>query len=153
MPGDWQYHGNGVQTAVNTNHDVDGSLKSIIVELDCFKTREWSEDEIDDPNVRSPNHVGYDEQKDTFVEHKGGSHATIQFEALEDEENQTYRAKLKSITPEDGEKIEPRHMALLPAAERVVDQLGEIEMTWPTMETLSMHYDHAEDIHIERLDG
>lgn len=149
MPTEWQYHADGVRTTASTTHSLDGTLESVRVELDCFRVRSWTEEELDNHSTRSPDSLDYDSETDRFEEYGGGAHATLRFDVNDG------KAAFESIEPEDGDRVEPRHMALLQAAERVVEQLPEIEVCWRAIETLEKPYFDAEDtgVHIHAIDG
>lgn len=152
MPTEWQYHADGVKTAVRTAHDLDGTLTRVTVQLDSFRVRSWTEDmkEIEERTGRDISSFTYDEVTDGYEEYGDGSHATLRFDV-----DAGRKAHLASIEPEDGDRVEPRHMMLLPAAERIVEQLSEVEICWKTIETLENPYYDAKDagIHIDRLDS
>ena len=147
MPGEWQYHGDGVKTAVSTTHDLDGRLKSVRVQLDCFKVRTWTEEEIEEHPTKKAKHLSWDDREEVFEEYADGAHATLRFSVSDG------TATLESIEPEDGEKVRANHMPLLVAAERVLNQLAGVEETENPMETLDAAYDDAAGIYIDRLDG
>lgn len=147
MPSEWTYHADGVDTAVEAQHDLDGQLRSVSVELDTFKVRSWTEDVEDIREAgRSPENMNYDEKTDAYEEYADGSHATMKFSV----ENGV--ANLSSITPEDGEEVKPRHMALLRGAERVLKQLDGVDLVG-TGDVLMEPYHDAEDIHMDALDA
>lgn len=149
MPTDWQYHADGVSTAVQTDHDLAGDLQRVRVELDAFKVRRWAEDEdeIEARSGKDLKHFHYDEETDAYAEYADGCHATIRFSV-----NDAGGADLESIEPEDGDRVTPQHMMLLPAAERVVRQLQGVDDCYNTLETLAEEYHHAGDVHIDALD-
>lgn len=150
MPGEWQYHADGVKTGVTTRHDLDGTLKSVRIQLDTFKVRAWTEDEdVIEAAGKNLKHMHYDEETDAYEEYTDGAHATLRF-GVDDGV-----AALKSIEPEDGERLEPKHMALLPAAERVLGHMSEVESFEDTIESFSeVYFDASESgIHIDRLDA
>lgn len=148
MPSEWQYHADGVQTGLTTRHDLDGSLREVRLQLDTFKVRSWTEEEVEDEDTRTPNHLNYDEQDGLFYEHSGGRHASLKFKV-----NDAGAAELTSIEPEDGDELKPGHMALLPAAERIVEGIDELDICWSTIETLENEYHNAKDVFIEAVDG
>lgn len=146
MPTDWTYHADGVKTAVTTKHQLDGRLKSVRLNLDCFKVRSWTEEEIEE-STREKEHLVYDEKEDVWEDYADGSHAILRFSV--DGGNAT----LKSIEPKDGGRVKPRHIAILPAAERVVEQLDEVDTCYSTIETLANAYHQAGEVYIDKLDG
>lgn len=147
MPTDWIYHADGVNTAVEAQHDLDGQLMRVRVELDTFKHRGWTEDEEDIRAAgKNPENMHYDEETDAFEEYADGSHATMAFDVDADVAN------LSSVTPEDGEAFEPRHMALLPAAARVLKQLDDIRLV-ATADLLMETFTDAEEVQIDALDA
>lgn len=148
MPTDWKYNADGVNTAVSTKHDLDGSLKSMTVELDAFRSREWPEDEDEIRRKgRDPKNMSYDQEDEVFIEFADGAHATFEFDV--DTDN---AAELKAVTPEDGDALEPRHMMLFPAAERVVEANPVVEWCRSTLETLTNRYEDAQNVEIHKLD-
>lgn len=144
MPTEWTYHADGVNTAVRTAHRLDGSLKTVTTQLDTFKVREW--DTTDPDEV--PDHATWDDADGVFYEHGSGANATLTWGV-----NDARAAELQSITPEDGEEFRPRHMALLPASVRVVENIDGVDMAFDPLETMSNAYHDAGDVHIEKLDG
>lgn len=150
MPTEWQHHADSVGTAVSTEHDLDGTLKSVTVQLDSFRVRSWTEDvdEIEERTGKDISSFHYDEKTDQYDEYDGGSNATFRF----DVDGET--ALLESIEPKDGDSVKPRHMMLLPAAERVVEQLDGVRAAFP-FDPLRQNYEDAVDagVFIERLDG
>jgi len=146
MPSEWNYHADGVGTAVQTRHDLDGRLKSVTVQLDAFKVRSWTEDEVED-NPNAPNNLFYDERDEVYEQHADGAHATMKFSVTDGQ------AELSSIKPEDGDTVEPRHMMLLRGAERVLEQLSEVDRVGGTIEALEGEYDEASAIYIDALDA
>lgn len=152
MPTDWTYHADGVSTAVETKHNLDGSISSISVQLDTFKTREWEpaspDEDVDINGEEIPEHAHYDQEDDLFVEHSGGAHATLRFSMTS-----AGAAELASIEPEDGERFKPRHMALLHPAARIVEQIEGVEYVSDPLEALTNEFHAAEDVVIDRLDN
>lgn len=148
MPTDWKFHAEGAGSGVSTNSGVDGRVKTMTVELDAFRYRRWTEDEDD---IRSkgkdPKHMHYDEEVDAFKEFADGAHASFEFDVTDG------AAELAAVTPEDGDRLEPRHMMLFPAAERVVEAQPAIDYCTGTLHTLSAWYDDAEDVYVEKLDN
>lgn len=145
MPTDWKTHADGVDTAVSTVHDLDGSIRTVTTQLDTFKVREWDTDvDADDP----PEHAHWDERDGVFYEHGSGANATLKWSV-----NDGGAATLESVTPEDGDRIEPRHMALLPASIRIVENIDGVDLAFDPLETLANAYHDAGNVHIEKLDG
>lgn len=147
MPSDWEYHADGVQTAVTTKHSLDGSIKSVSVQLDAFKVREYQPDEVEKQSVK-PSNLHYDEENEVYQQYADGRHATIRFEV-----NEGGAAELVSIDPEDMDYLKPGHMMLLPAAVRLVENLSDVDLCFDPLETLENEYYAAKDTHIEQLDG
>jgi len=154
MPTEWQTHADSVQTAVSTTHDLDGSLKQIQLQLDVFRTREWPEDESEIKAAgQNPKHLNYDTRDEHYIEHGAGAHATVTYSVAADAKfADSTVVELSSITPEDGDEIAARHMALLPAAERIVTNLSDVDAVRDSLETFASAYHDAADVHIERLD-
>ena len=146
MPSKWNYHGDGVKTAVSTSHGLDGTLKSVRLQLDCFRTREWTEEEIDE-HPAPPTHVDYDETDDLFYQHADGAHATIRFDVDDG------TAVLQSITPEDEDAFRPDHIPLLVSAKRILEHIDGVENVIDPMETLQDYHTNASNIYIQQLDG
>lgn len=147
MPGEWQYHGDGVKTAVTTTHDLDGRLKSVRVQLDCFKVREWTQEEVEEHPTKTGKHLSWDERDEVFEEYRDGAHATLRFDVSDG------TATLGDIEPEDDDRVRPNHMPLLRAAERVLEGLSDVDAVENPRDTLTAAYEGAEGIYIERLDG
>lgn len=146
MPTEWTYHADGVDTAVSTEHELDGTLKTVTVNLDSFRVREWeTKSEIEDAGKTG---LHYDEEKGVYEEYGDGSNATIAFDV--DAEG---RALLTDFKPEDGDSIQPRHMVLLVAAERIAEHLDGVKAAF-TYSVLRNQYEGAVDsgVVIERLE-
>lgn len=148
MPTDWTYHANGVQTGVQTTHRLDGELKQVDIQIDCFRTRQWTEEEVENASVK-PGNLHWDDENEVHEQHKDGSHALLRF-AVSDG-----MAELSKIIPKDDDYLAPRHMMLLRAADRLLAQLSDVEDFESPVETLLSMYDDtaAAGIHIDRLDG
>lgn len=147
MPSNWTHHADGVGTAVQTRHDLDGRLKSVRIQLDAFKVRTWTEEEVEDENTKTPKHVHYDEPTGLYEEHGGGANATMKFSVTGGE------ASLSYIEPENGDVVEPKHMKLLRGAERVLASLTDVETVGPTIEAMVEPYDEADPIHMDAIDA
>lgn len=150
MPTEWDYHADGVGTAVTTTHSLDGSLKSIRAKLDTFRVRGWTEDVEDiEAAGHDPEKMHYDEETDAFEEYGDGAHATLRFTM------EGSSAVLSSIEPEDGDRVEPRHLALLPAAERIVGRLDGVQSVADPLDTIAEPYFEADrrGVHIDALDA
>lgn len=147
MPSEWKFHADGVGTAVQTRHDLDGRLKSVTIQLDAFKVRTWTEEEVEDEDTKTPKHVHYDEPTGLYEEHGGGANATMKFGVTDGE------ASLSHIEPEDGDVVKPKHMKLLRGAERVLESLTDVEYVGETIATLEGEYDEASPMHIDALDA
>lgn len=147
MPSEWKYHADGVGTAVQTRHDLDGRLKSVTIQLDSFRVRTWTEEEVEDEDTKTPKHVHYDEPTGLYEEPGSGANATMKFSVTNGE------ASLSSIEPTDGDVVEPKHMKLLRGAERVLASLTDVDTVGPTIETIVEPYDEAEPIHMDALDA
>lgn len=150
MPTDWTYHADGVRTAVQAKHALDGTLKRVEIQLDTFKVRRWTED-VEDIKAagKNPDTMHYDEETDTFEEYSDGANATLRF-AVSD----NGVARLSAIEPEDGEAVEPRHMALFPASKRVLNHLDGVASYEDPLVTLADVSEGAErsGVHIDALD-
>lgn len=150
MPSEWQHHADGVKTGVTTYHRLDGSIKSVRLQLDTFKVRSWTEDEeVIEAAGKKLKHLHYDEETDAYEEYGDGAHATLRFSV------DGSKAKLKSIEPEDGDRIEPRHVRLLAAAERVITNVDGVDSYETPFDTLVREYTQADEagIHIDALDA
>lgn len=145
MPTDWEYHADGVGTALQAHHSLNGELDRVDVELDGFKVREWTEDEVDSKG-KNPSRLHYDEETDVYVEHAAGSHVTVLWNVDDNV------ATLESIEPEDGDTLKPQHMTLLPAAERLVSNLNDVHEVRSAIAALTGEYQSAVDVVIERLE-
>lgn len=146
MPSNWQYHADGVKTAFRTVHDLDGTLRTVILQLDSFRHRSWEEEEAEAAG-RNLKHLTYDEETGTYEEYADGSHAALTFGV------DGGHATLSKIEPKDDEYVAPRHMMLFPAAERILAHLDGVDEVESSLETLASRYHDAGEIYIERLDG
>lgn len=151
MPSKWKYHADGVGTAVSTTQDLSGELTTVTIQLDVFKTRKWEpsgkDDERDINGEKIPDAAYYDEKKDVYQEHADGANATFKFTV------DTGSATLKHIKPEDRDVFEPRHMAILPAVERVLANIDGVDVAPTPLQNLASYYDQAESVYIEQLDN
>lgn len=148
MPSEWNYHADGVRTALTTKHDLDGKLSTVTVTLDCFKYRYWTPEEVEQHPTKKEKHLDWDDEEELYQEFGDGANATMKFDV-----NDSGRASVVSVSPEDGDAFHPRHMPLLRAAARVVENLSDIDAVYPPVKTLADAYEGSEGIYIERIDG
>lgn len=148
MPTEWTTHVESVGTAISTDHDLDGSLSSVRIQLDSFRCRDWTEDkdEIEERTGKSVSNMPYDDDTDAYIEYGEGAHATIKFDVSGDE------AIFGSIKPEDGDRLEKRHFRLLVPATRLCQSLSEVEWCPSPFDEINKVWQDESAPVIERLE-
>lgn len=125
MPTDWQYSYDGAQTSTKVRRDIAGELVSIVVDLDSYATRRYTEDEYEELSEVKKKKLHWVEDEEIWEEFGEGAHGAIQYTV--DDEGYAEFAGYKDETYSDDSYNDVRWMRLIPVARKIIERVPGVE--------------------------